>query len=96
MKEINTPNTGHAAPHPGILAIIYTLLFNAGLYQVVTFTGGPHFPGPWESGDTIASYFQGHSATVLVCAFLQFGAAIPLGIDSASSSVRCSEAINRG
>ena len=42
----------------GMLAIIYTLLFNAGLYFVVTFTGGPHFPGPSESSETIATYFQ--------------------------------------
>ena len=84
MQEINSPKGGHAGPNPGILAVIYTLLFNAGLYQVVTFTGGPHFPGPWESGDTITAYFQGHPAAVLLCAFLQFGAAIPLGIYTAT------------
>ena len=80
MTEINSPNRGHAGPNPGILAIVYMLLFNAGLYQVVTFTGGPHFPGPWESADTITAYFQAHANAVLMCAFLQFGAAIPLGI----------------
>jgi hypothetical protein len=74
----------HAGPHPGIVAIVYTLLFNAGLYQVVAFTGGPHFPGPWESSETIAAYFQGHATPVLLCAFLQFGAAIPLGIFAAT------------
>ena len=74
----------HAGPNPGILAIIYTLLFCAGLYQVVTFTGGPHFPGPWESADVIAAYFQGHSPAALMCGFLQFGAAIPLGIFTAT------------
>ncbi len=84
MTETNSSNSGHAGPNPGILAIIYSLLFNAGLYQVVTFTGGPHFPGPWESGETITSYFQGHAAAVLLCAFLQFGAAIPLGIYTAT------------
>lgn len=84
MKEINISKGGHAGPNPGILAIIYTLLFNAGLYQVVTFTGGPHFPGPWESGDTITAYFQSHPTAVLLCAFLQFGAAIPLGIYTAT------------
>ncbi|HEX3626845.1 MAG TPA: hypothetical protein VH280_15645 [Verrucomicrobiae bacterium] len=63
---------------------MFAVLFNAGLYQVVTFTGGPHFPGPWESGDTIAVYFQAHAADVCRCAFLQFGAAIPLGIFTAT------------
>jgi hypothetical protein len=80
----NSTGRGHAGPNPGILAIVYTLLFNAGLYQVVTFTGGPHFPGPWESGDVIAAYFQSHSTAALMCAFLQFGAAIPLGIYTAT------------
>jgi hypothetical protein len=50
----------HAGPNPGIVAIVYTLLFNAGLYFVVSFRPPehleasptavrPYFPGPWES-----------------------------------------------
>jgi hypothetical protein len=74
----------HRGPHPGIVAIVYTLLFNVGLYQVISFTGGPHFPGPWESSEAIAPYFQEHSKAVVICAFLQFGAAIPLGIFTAT------------
>ena len=84
MTTTNSPNNKHAGPNPGIVAIVYTLLFNAGLYFVISFTGGPHFPGPWESSETIAAYFQGHSTAVLACAFLQFGAAIPLGIFTAT------------
>jgi len=84
MTTINILNNKHAGPNPGIVPIVYTLLFNAGLYFVISFTGGPHFPGPWESSETIAAYFQGHSTAVLACAFLQFGAAIPLGIFTAT------------
>src|SRR6266446_1167554 len=84
METINSPNNKHAGPNPGIVAIVYTLLFNAGLYFVISFTGGPPFPGPWESSETIGAYFQGHSTAVLACAFLQFGAAIPLGIFTAT------------
>ena len=84
MTTINSPNSKHAGPNPGIVAIVYTVLFNAGLYFVISFTGGPHFPGPWESSETIVAYFQGHSRAVLPCAFLQFGAAIPLGIFTAT------------
>jgi hypothetical protein len=80
MNETNIPTKGHAGPNPGVLAVVYTLLFIAGLYQVTSFTGGPHFPGPWESADMITAYFQAHARSVLMCAFLQFGAAIPLGI----------------
>src|SRR5262245_52669868 len=70
----------HRGPHPGALAIVHTLLFNAGLWSVVTFTGGPHFPGPWEPAGVVASYFQTAPSSVLMCAFLQFGASIPLGL----------------
>jgi hypothetical protein len=87
MNTTNISKGGHRGPNPGILAIVYTLLFNAGLYFVVSFTGGPHFPGPWESNDTITAYtayFQSHSAAALMCAFLQFGAVIPLGIFTAT------------
>jgi hypothetical protein len=74
----------HRGPHPGGLAVVYTALFLAGLYPVVSFTGGPHFPGPWESAEVIATYFQNHPGDVVLCAFLQFGAAIPLGIYTAT------------
>jgi hypothetical protein len=85
----------HRGPHLGVLAIVFTLLFNAGLYFVVSFrppehlAGSttavrPYFPSPWESAQTITAYFQTHPHAVLMCAFLQFGAAIPLGIFTAT------------
>ena len=95
MSTIHIPNARHRGPHPGIVAVIYTLLFNAGLYFVVSFrlpehlaasatAIRPYFPGPWESAETITAYFQGHPHAVLMRAFLQFGAAIPLGIFTAT------------
>jgi len=95
MKTTNQHKGGHRGPHPGALAIVYTLLFNLGLYFVVSFRPPEHlaasttavrsyFPGPWESAQTIAAYFQTHPHSVLMCAFLQFGAAIPLGIFTAT------------
>jgi hypothetical protein len=75
----------HRGPHLGALAIVFTLLFNAGLYFVISFSADrPRFPGPWESAGTIATYFQGHPSAVLMCAFFQFGAALPLGIYTAT------------
>lgn len=75
----------HAGPHLGLLAIVFTLLFNAGLYFVISFSPDrPHFPGPWESAGTIAAYFQTHPSAILMCAFFQFGASIPLGIFTAT------------
>ena len=95
MQITNISKHGHRGPPPGMVAIVYTLLFNAGLYFVVSFrvpehlaaspaAVPPYFPGPWESAETIAAYFQTHPHAVLMCAFLQFGAAIPLGIFTAT------------
>src|SRR6266403_1940930 len=89
MKATNIIANNHHGPHPGVLAIVYTLLFNAGLYQVISFTGGPHFPGPWESAEAITTYFQTYPKTILICAFLQFGAAIPRGIFGSVRSSDC-------
>jgi hypothetical protein len=74
----------HAGPPLWLMAIAYTVLFLAGLYPVTVFGGQPYYPGPWESADTIATFFQTRPTAVRVCAFLQFGAAIPLGIFTAS------------
>jgi hypothetical protein len=74
----------HRGPHLGALAIVYTVLFNAGLYPVTIFADKVHFPGPWESGEVIVSYFQTHALPVLMCLFLQFGATVALGIFTAS------------
>jgi len=83
----------HAGPHLGMLAIVYTLLFNAGLCAVSAFgipfgVKQPYWPGPWESTGVIVSYFQAHSTAALICVFLQFGALIPLGIFSATIASR--------
>jgi hypothetical protein len=87
----NTPTTTlrHAGPDLGVLAIVYSLLFNAGLCAVSAFgipfgVKQPYWPGPWQPPGVIVSYFQTHSITVLICTFLQFGALIPLGIFAAS------------
>jgi hypothetical protein len=85
-SETSSPTTTsrHRGPHLGALAIVYVVLFNAGLYPVTILADKVHFPGPWEPASVIASYFQTHPWPVLICAFLQFGATIPLGIFTAT------------
>ena len=78
----------HAGPPLWLMAIAYTVLFLAGLYPVTVFGGQPYYPGPWESADTIVAFFQARPTAVRVCAFLQFGVAIPLGIFAASIASR--------
>src|SRR5215831_20978594 len=91
-SQANTTSTvprWHASPNLGMLAIVYTLLFNAGL-SAVSASGTPfgvkqpYWPGPWEPSSVIVSYFQTHSTAALICTFLQLGALIPLGIFTAS------------
>jgi len=80
---------GHRSPHLGALAIVFTVLFCAGLYPVTRFGGGPpYFPSPWEPAHTIAGFFQTRPEAAILCALLQFGSAIPLGIFTASAVSR--------
>ena len=84
-SEPNTPAAmHHRGPNLGIVATIFTVLFLAGLYPVTMFGGKPYFPGPWESASTIATFFQLRPSAVLLCAFFHFGAAIALGIFTAT------------
>jgi hypothetical protein len=79
----------HAGPPLWLPAILYTVLFLAGLFPVSSMTPGPdRWPGPWEPADVIVPYFQTHHAAVLACIFLQFGATICLGLFCAVSVSR--------
>lgn len=78
----------HPGPPLWLPASMYAILFLAGLYPVTVFGGQPHFPGPWEPPEVIDAFFQARPTAVRICAFLQFGAAIPLGIFAASAVSR--------
>ena len=77
-SAVALPRIRHQGPHPGILAIVHTVLFLAGLGIVLG--GKPSFPTPWESAETMAAFFTARSQAALACAFFQFGAAIVLGL----------------
>jgi hypothetical protein len=83
-QDTFAPAARHPGPHLGVVATIFTVLFLAGLYPVTIFGGKPYFPIPWESASTIASFFQMRPSAVLLCAFFHFGAAIALGIFTAT------------
>lgn len=92
MQPTANPNTvpaRHAAPHPGVLAIVYMILFAAGLCAISPLGAPfgakpPYFPSPWQPADVIARYFQTDAVAVRFCASLQIGAMIPLGIFTAA------------
>jgi len=74
----------HQSPPLGILALVFTVLFCAGLYPVTYFGGRPSFPLPWAPPlDVVAFLNLRHSAAVF-CAWMHFGSTIPLGLFTAS------------
>jgi hypothetical protein len=82
-------NVRHASPPLGIVATIFVTLKMASLVPVSAFGMAlgikpPFFPGPTAPDNYVDLYFGTHSFPVLICAFLQFGAAVPLGIFTAS------------
>ena len=87
MSETATvsPSARRRSPPLGFAARTHTVLFCVALYPVTAFGGEPNFPGPYESAQTLLAFFQARPAALLLCAFLQFGPAIPLGIFTASA-----------
>jgi hypothetical protein len=71
-------------PHIGYVALVYVVLFCAGLFPVTAFGGSPYFPPPTAPVSDMVAFFSTRPTAVLLCAFLQFGAAIPLGIFAAT------------
>jgi hypothetical protein len=78
----------HPSPPLGVLAAIFTVLFLAGLVVMLLTAGGDHFPNPFADPSKAAAYFREHALAVQWGGFLQFCAAIPLGLFAASSSSR--------
>ncbi|MGA7244262.1 MAG: hypothetical protein WBX19_13825 [Terracidiphilus sp.] len=76
-------NVKHPGPPLWLLAILYTVLFNAGLFPVTMYGGMPYWPGPWESPAVITTFFQTQTTRVLACLLLQTGAMICLGLFTA-------------
>lgn len=80
---VSTMNVKHPGPPLWLLAILYTVLFMAGLFPVTMYGGMPYWPGPWETPAVITTFFQTQTSRVLTCIFLQTGAMICLGLFTA-------------
>ena len=92
LSNSTTPGTSpsHVGPHPGSLALVFTALFISSLVPVTLLVSTTHFPSPFQPPAEITAYFKGEAYKVIFCAFLQFGAAIPLGIYAATMVSRLS------
>ncbi|MFI6056800.1 hypothetical protein [Streptomyces sp. NPDC051286] len=75
-------------PPPGVLAVVFTTLFLAGLVISTVLADGRPFPSPFGSTSDILAYFRGNRGAVQVSAALQFAAAIPLAIYAATVAAR--------
>jgi hypothetical protein len=73
----------HAGPPLILPGAIFTGLFVASLAAGAILSGGAPYPMPFGAADE-SRYFVIHADAVRVVAFLQFGAAIPLGLFTAT------------
>lgn len=76
----------HRGPPLAAVGTVFVALFLASLVLGTVLAGGEHFPSPFAPG--AVTWFARHRTAVLVGAFLQFGAAIPLGIYTATLASR--------
>jgi hypothetical protein len=74
----------HRGPSLVALSAVYTILFLASLVITAIMTKGGHFPSPFIAPDLAQGFFARNGNAVRLAAFLQFGAAIPLGIFTAT------------
>jgi len=74
----------HRGPNLAALSVVYTILFLASLVVTAIMTKGAHFPSPFIAPDLAQGFFATNGNAVRIAAFLQFGAAIPLGIFTAT------------
>jgi hypothetical protein len=74
----------HRAPNPGVVAMVFAALFLAGLVPVTNIADSTHFPSPLQPASEIEAYFATHMTRVGICAALQFGSMIALGIFTAT------------
>lgn len=78
----------HAGPPLVVPAVVFTALFLISLVAGAMLSGGAPFPMPFGATPESLRYFADHATAVRVAAFLQFGAAIPLGIFTATAVSR--------
>jgi hypothetical protein len=74
----------HAGPPLALPAVVFLALFAGSLVLGVILTGGTPPPIPFGATDASLRFFVDHATAVRVAAFLQFGAAVPLGIFTAT------------
>ncbi|MCW3818513.1 hypothetical protein ONA91_29150 [Micromonospora sp. DR5-3] len=89
MTTTNAPQRRRQAGPPlGVLAVVFAALFIASLVLGTLLASGKPYPSPFGPAADILAYFRDHQHAVQVSAALQFAAAIPLAIYTATASAR--------
>jgi hypothetical protein len=78
------PGAVHRGPPLALLGGTFVALFLASLVVTLGMTGGVPYPTPYDPPEAARDYFGPHADTIRIAAFLQFGAAIPLGLFTAT------------
>jgi hypothetical protein len=78
----------HPSPPLVVLAGVYAAVFLASLVLTALLTQGGHFPSPFASTAESLDFFSHHTLAVRWSAFLQLGAAVPLGLFTATITSR--------
>jgi hypothetical protein len=78
------PGADHRGPSLALLGSVFVGLFVASLVIGQVITGGAPYPTPSDPPEAAQAYFGPHADTIRIAAFLQLGAAIPLGLFTAT------------
>lgn len=78
------PGAVHRGPPLALLGCVFVGLFVASLAVMTVMTGGAPYPTPYDPPEAARNYFGPHADAIRIAAFLQFGAAIPLGLFTAT------------
>lgn len=87
-----TPTTTRRTPQSGPplapVAIATVALFMASLVLPAVIAGGATYPSPYSDAPIVIGYFRQHTTSVLLTAFLQFAASVPLAVFAATAAAR--------
>jgi hypothetical protein len=78
----------HPSPPLVVLAVVYTAIFLASLVLTGLLTAGEHFPSSFAPSTSAFDFFSRHPLAVRWSSFLQLGAAVPLGLFTATIASR--------
>ncbi|HMI86639.1 MAG TPA: hypothetical protein VK550_21245, partial [Polyangiaceae bacterium] len=83
-----TMDARHRGPSLLAVSIVFALLFVGSIVGSIAVGGGEHYPSPYQAEALSSIYFTEHANAVRLSAFLAFGAAVPLGIFTATAVSR--------